>query len=87
MAALFDHYAPYAEADAVGSFLADRCPTISQANQVLSYADLKFIAVAPLSGMIAVEFGYAVAWDAEHLLGVRFRNGRLLELCGSALPP
>lgn len=86
-AALFEHYAPYAAAAEAGAFASDSCPPICQASQVRNHAELKFIAVAPLGGVISIEFGYTVAWDQEHTLGVRFQNGRLWELCGSVLEP
>ena len=34
-----------------------------------------------------VELGYEVDWDVEHTLGARIRDGRVVELCGSVLPP
>ena len=34
-----------------------------------------------------LEFGLAVAWDEEHTVGARIRNGRLVELNGSVLAP
>jgi hypothetical protein len=43
--------------------------------------------VAPLDGILTIEIGYQVAWDEEHTLGARIRDGALLELCGSVLAP
>lgn len=31
--------------------------------------------------------GRGVAWDEDHTLGARLRNGRLIELNGSVVPP
>jgi hypothetical protein len=45
------------------------------------------VAVITLDGELSVEIGYRVAWDEEHTLGARLRNGRLIELNGSVLPP
>ena len=48
---------------------------------------VEFVQVTPLSGQLTVEIGYRVAWDEEHTLGARLRDGRLIELCGSVLAP
>ena len=40
-----------------------------------------------LRGDLTVELGYRVAWDEEHTLGARIRDGRLVELNGSVLEP
>ena len=46
-----------------------------------------WVGVAPLEGMLTLELGLAVAWDEEHTLGARLRDGRLIELNGSVLSP
>jgi hypothetical protein len=88
-ASLFEHYAPYAEAVATGApeAHAENPPRISQPDQVWQHAAVEFVAVITLDGEPGVEIGYRVAWDEEHTLGARLRNGRLLELNGSVLPP
>jgi hypothetical protein len=43
--------------------------------------------VAPLDGALTLELGLDVAWDEEHTLGARIRDGRLVELNGSVLRP
>lgn len=75
--ALFEHYEPYAE-DSVA---------ISGPADVWSHANIVFVSVTPLSGQPVVEIGYEVAWDEEHTLGARLRDGQLLELSGSVLAP
>lgn len=86
---LFEHYAPYAEAIATGEHEAhaENPPRISQPDQVWQHAAVEFVAVITVDGELSVEIGYRVAWDEEHTLGARLRNGRLLELNGSVLPP
>ncbi|TLD47394.1 MAG: hypothetical protein FAZ92_00325 [Accumulibacter sp.] len=88
-ASLFEHYAPYAEALAMGEpeGSAEDLPRIAQPDQVWQRASVEFVAVVTLDGESSVEIGYRVAWDEEHTLGARLRNGRLLELDGSVLPP
>jgi hypothetical protein len=87
--ALFEHYPPYAEADAAGKAEppAPSLPAIADAPSVWPHTSLAFVQVAPLDGQLTVEIGYRVAWDAEHTLGARLRNGRLVELAGSVLSP
>ena len=88
-ASLFEHYAPYAEAVATGApeAHAENPPRISQPDKVWQHAAVEFVAVITLDGEPGVEIGYRVAWDEEHTLGARLRDGRLLELNGSVLPP
>jgi hypothetical protein len=43
--------------------------------------------VMPLSSAFTVEFGFTTEWDEEHTLGARFQEGRLVELCGTVVPP
>lgn len=38
-------------------------------------------------GTLRLEIGLRVAWDEEHTLGARLRDGRLIELNGSVLEP
>jgi len=88
-ASLLEHYAPYAEAVATGESEApgEGLPRISEPEQVWQHASVDFVAVITPDDELAVEVGYRVAWDEEHTLGARLRNGRLLELNGSVLPP
>jgi hypothetical protein len=87
--ALFEHYQPYAEAFAAGELQtgSDPVPRISAPADVWGHVTVAFVSVAPLDGVPTVEFGLTTAWDEEHTLGARFQAGRLLELCGSVLPP
>jgi len=86
---LFDHYTPYAQAAAAGEIDAHASapPLIDEPSAVWPHTSLQFVQVAPLSGVLVVEIGYRVEWDEEHTLGARFRDGKLLELCGSVLAP
>jgi hypothetical protein len=85
--ALFEHYAPYAEAATAGE--ADppvgSLPRIAVPAAVWPHTTHEFIRIAPLEGRLTIEIGYRVAWDEEHTLGARFRDGRFVELCGSVL--
>ena len=87
--ALFEHYSPYADAVTAGE--ADPpesgLPAIDGPGAVWSHATAEFVQVTPLSGQLTVEIGYRVAWDDEHTLGARLREGQLVELCGSVLAP
>jgi hypothetical protein len=86
---MFEHYAPYADAVVAGELEApeEGLPRISQPDQVWPHTSVEFVAVITLDGELCVEIGYRVAWDEEHTLGARLRNGRLIELNGSVLPP
>jgi len=86
---LFDHYTPYAKAVATGELEPppSSLPAIAAPSSVWPYTVLEFVQVSPLDGVLTVEIGYRVAWDEEHTLGARFRDGKLLELCGSVLAP
>jgi len=87
-AALFEHYAPYAEAVAAGEVEPSErgVPRIAQPDRVWPHTSVAFVAVISLEGELAVEIGYQVAWDDDHTLGARLRNGRLIELNGSVVP-
>jgi hypothetical protein len=87
--ALFEHYQPYAEAvaDREAAPPAAGLPPISSPADVWPHVALLFVSVTPLDGALTAELGYSVAWDEEHTLGARLRDGQLLELCGSVLAP
>jgi hypothetical protein len=87
--ALFDHYSPYAEAVAGGEEPApsNGLPSIEAPRDVWAHSTAEYILIAPLFGHLAAEIGYRVAWDEEHTLGARIRDGSLIELCGSVLAP
>ena len=87
-AAMFAHYAPYADAVAAGELSPEAgLPRLVRPEQVWSHSVVEFVAVIALDGELSVEIGYRVAWDEEHTLGARLRDGRLIELNGSVLPP
>jgi hypothetical protein len=87
--ALFEHYRPYAESLAAGELPAPGTPfpRIGAPGEVWPHVTLAFVSVVPLSRVLTIEFGLTTGWDEEHTLGARFRQGKLLELCGSILPP
>jgi len=86
---LFEHYSPYAEAAAeeAASSTPSEFPRIDSAASVWPHTAIRYVQVSPLSGELTIEIGYRVAWDEEHTLGARLRDGRMLELCGSVLAP
>jgi hypothetical protein len=43
--------------------------------------------ICPTDDGMAVEIGLRVPWDEEHTLAARLRDGHLIELNGSVLPP
>lgn len=88
-AALLEHYRPYAEAVAAGEEEppAAGLPTIEQADDVWPHVSVTHVAVMPLDGVLTTEIGYRTAWDEEHTLGARLRDGQLVELNGSVLAP
>lgn len=46
-----------------------------------------YAAVLELDRLPTIELGYRTAWDEEHTLGARLRDGMLVELNGSVLEP
>jgi hypothetical protein len=86
---LFAHYQPYAEAQADGAPVATDgpFPAIATAAAVMAHASPAFVCIAPLDGRLVTELGYSVAWDAEHVVGVRFAGPDFLALCGSTRKP
>ena len=88
-AALFEHYAPYAEAIRVGEETSPgpSFPAITDSSSVWSHATIEYASVIPLSGELTIEIGLRTAWDEEHTLGARIEHGKLIELCGSVLAP
>jgi len=87
--ALFDHREPYAESFAAEGSGTDDEPAadITTPDQVWPHVRFEFVSITLPDGVPTTEFGLAVAWDEEHTLGARFQEGRLVELCGSVLPP
>lgn len=75
-AALFDHYAPYAEAGV-------DVPMVASPGEVWGHVALQSAAIVKMGGRVTTELVYAAAWDEEHLLGARFQAGQFVELCGS----
>ncbi len=86
-AALFEHYEPYADAVAAGAAPEESMPSIARPEDVWSHVAVEYVALIALAGSLCIEIGYRVAWDDEHALGARLRDGRLIELNGSVLRP
>ena len=86
--ALFEHYAPYAEAviGAKQTIPSQGCRA-SLVRLMFGLTNAEFIQVASLDGELIVEIGYRVVWDEEHTVGARLWHGQLVELCGSVLVP
>jgi hypothetical protein len=84
-AALYDHFGPYAEANARGELdeLEEPFPRISDAKKIWPYVYPSHISIEPMQGVPTVEVAYRVGWDEEHTLGARLQNWQFLELCGS----
>ncbi len=79
--ALFEHYEPY------GSDEESNVPKLGEASQVWPQVQLVHVLVDTVDKAMTVELGYTAAWDEEHTLGARFRDGALLELNGSVVLP
>ena len=88
-AALFDHYEPNASAARSDDLdpARNHAPRVGRPDEVWPHVRIAFVAVRVLGGERFVEIGYDVAWDDEHTLGARLRDGRLIELNGSVLRP
>jgi len=86
--ALFEHFEPYADAIGAGEYPdpSESVRNIKSANDALSCAKLQFITIGPMGDSMMTELGYDTEWDEEHTLGIRYRGGEFLELCGSTLP-
>lgn len=88
--ALLEHARPYFETLAQDDDAVDSEPPPVQPStphEVWLQVALQYLAVMPLDGLLTVELGYAAAWDDDHLLGARLRDGRLVELNGSVVAP
>ncbi|MDR2678354.1 MAG: hypothetical protein LBB51_02835 [Zoogloeaceae bacterium] len=87
--ALFEHYAPCAEAFKEGHFKPDsgQFPEVTSPAQALQQACIVAVVIDLLDDEMAAEVCYAVPWDEEHTLGARFRGTQWIELCGSTLVP
>lgn len=84
-AALFEHYEPYAGLGDDDSDFAS--VAIASAAAIWPHATLQYALLAPFEGELTCELGYEVAWDPEHTLGARLRDGVLVELNGSVVAP
>ncbi len=65
--------------------IADENPEEPSANDVRPDAEILPVhaTVIDFDGQLTLELGYQAPWDDEHTIGVRFRNGALVDLCGS----
>lgn len=84
-AALYEHFLPYAEANARGELgdLEEPFPQIPDASQIWPHVYPSHVSIEPMRGVPTVEVAYRVGWDEEHTLGARLQDWRFLELCGS----
>lgn len=83
--ALFDHYMPCLDACQRGERDAAEAavPVLSSLAQVWKHAQLLFIDIAPIDGVMTTELGFGTDWDTEHTLGARFVGSNFIELNGS----
>jgi len=82
--ALFEHYAPYAEAVDSGEIEAlPDIPRLSLPDHVWTHVTPVHVLIEPFSHLETVEIGYETKWDVEHILGARFQEWVLVELNGS----
>lgn len=86
---LLGHLLPYREAVDSGALPppAEPLPDIRRPSEVWPYVSTEFVAVVPVRGRLALDVGYCVMWDEEHILRARFQDGRFVELRGSTLCP
>ena len=79
--ALLEHYQPYGEALESGEEDCG-CPKLGSPNEVWPHATPVFVTCS--SDGIA-EIGYSVAWDDDHMVGVRIAGDKIVEVCGSTI--
>lgn len=81
---LLGHLLPYRQAVASGTLPrpAEPLPDIQCPHEVWPYVATEFVAVAPVRGQLALDVGYCVMWDEEHILRARFQGGRFVGLRG-----
>jgi hypothetical protein len=70
---LFEHFAPYPEADA-GEYPGSPCPSIASPDAVWSHVRPAHVLVELLEGIATVEIAFQVAWDIEHTVA-GFKSG------------
>jgi hypothetical protein len=82
---LYEHLEPYAAAVAAGEMEADRFdPTgIRGPQDAWAHVTVVRVDVDAARKEYPIEVQLRAAWDEEHTLGVRMRDGALVELCGS----
>jgi hypothetical protein len=87
--ALFEHDTPAADAVAAGEAEPPdaRLPAIAEAPSVWPHTRLAVVQVAPRDGRRTGELGSRAAWDEEHPLGARLRDGPLVARNGSVWLP
>ncbi|MDH5233977.1 MAG: hypothetical protein OEW77_03390 [Gemmatimonadota bacterium] len=86
-AALFEHYEPYRDAaDDEGDEGGVPVPAIANAAGTWAHIRSAVVDVDVSRREFPVEVRLEVAWDMEHTLGARMKDGALVELCGSTGP-
>jgi hypothetical protein len=85
---LFEHYEPGREAWKSGAFegVLDAYPELKGPDDVWANVRSVLVDIDPSRRAFPVEVRLEVTWDEEHTLGVRLRDGELIELCGSTGP-
>lgn len=83
--ALYEHFEPYAEAIRAGGLAVDSFDpeSVRSPEDVWAHVKLTVVDVDVVRAEFPIEVQLRAAWDEEHTLGVRIRNGSLIELCGS----
>jgi len=87
--ALHEHCTPHLEAIAAGELPVPDTPFPASLSpkEIWTHVQFAFVCIGQMGGMLTVEFGLHAAWDEEHILGARLQAGKLIELCGSTIPP
>ena len=84
--ALFEHYAPYADAVAAGEEdPGTDLPRLSGPDEVWAHVTVVRVSIERQGGVETIEIACRVSWDREHTLGARIQGWSLVELNGSVL--
>lgn len=75
---LFEHYEPYAEADAAAVKIANDAT-------LWNHVRLLGVTVERMDGKMTIEIALATDWDEEHTLGAIVQDGKVAGLNGSIL--
>ena len=83
--ALYEHLEPYADAIRAGEMTADGFDPsrLRGPEDIWPHVDATVVCIDPARTEFPIEVQLRVAWDEEHTLGARIRDGTLVEVCGS----